>query len=365
MIARFFFPAIVSILLVGVSLRIPPTHPLMIINWGMMVLVGSLSYIGKPSYFKTIFLLLFGGYFVLHNSFTDDTVISSLMYFTGAFLMINLDNDKFITSRVFFAIVIYALINLIWNFEELVMAIRSMNIEKGFLGFTQNTNTNSTIGILFFISSWYLIRLSKNKIYLILLFFSIFYVLACFSRNSILYVLIVVSLIFLWQIVRKNYDLYAVAFTLLILVACSVYMTIGFINSDMDLFGKGASSSSRTFMILYAVENFDITYWGSGRSFVGSIISDEFEVGLHNGYLNTLYSYGMMYLLFYCTFLIFFYRNLNYAQSKAFLLGVHVYYFYEPTIFFESGLTSLVLLMTIMTGDRLLSQQKIKSYFTS
>ena len=72
MIARFFFPAIVSILLVGVSLRIPPTHPLMIINWGMMVLVGSLSYIGKPSYFKTVFLLLFGGYFVLHNSFTAE-----------------------------------------------------------------------------------------------------------------------------------------------------------------------------------------------------------------------------------------------------------------------------------------------------
>ncbi|MEG1861815.1 MAG: hypothetical protein RR206_09030 [Bacteroidaceae bacterium] len=124
-------------------------------------------------------------------------------------------------------------------------------------------------------------------------------------------------------------------------------------ESYIELFGKGATSSSRSDQIKYAISNYDITLFGYGRDLITHSTRDFFGAALHNTYLNTLYSFGVVYVTIYIFYFITFYKKLKLIETRSAILAVHVYYFFEPAIFFELGITSLLMYIVILVADRL------------
>jgi len=303
----------------------------------------------------SICYILFIIYFAFHLSYTTDRVISCLMYVSCYILSLNMNIVQIKTKQIFYFIIGAALFNIIFDMSGFIVALTKLDIQYAFLGVTRNTNTTSLYGALAFISCVYLYLLSaKGRIWIFLFLFFIFMV-ACMSRNTILFIVYSLLLfICLRNYNEKKYDKFAIVSTSCMLVLCYVFLIYIYQDSDINLFNKGAGSSSRTAMTIFSLENFNFSFFGLGREYISSVIHFNFSNALHNAYVFTFYSFGIFYVIFYICFITSYYKNLKYKISKSFTLGIHIYYFFEPIIFFEYVIPTYVLLFCIYAGDRLL-----------
>lgn len=327
----YFFTILV--LLVTTSLRqTAQSSSLAIVQWIYITLASLLLFICNPrkSKFQILFLTCFCIYFIFHLAFTNDRLITALMLVTSVLFLINIDNKKFISKNIFYLIISYSLLNIIIFFPNFYKALRSLNIDHAFLGFTLNTNTNSTIGCLFFISGIYINSLKSSLVSKAVIGLSILYLLACMSRNSMLFPVVFIILLLIAKITKKI-NFWGPLIILLFILSSFFFLTEKD-DSSLSFFGK-EGSSFRSSMIIYSIKNFEITWFGVGKDYLSGLIKYEFNYALHNGYLISIYSFGITYLMLYLAYIIYFYRKLRTNTSRCLILAIHSYYFFEPLIF--------------------------------
>lgn len=310
----------------------------------------------KLRYKGLFFFICICMYFLIHSFTTSDHYEMYVFYLLSILFLINMDNDKVFSYGLLSVSICFALLSVILNTKTFIEALFSINsYNADFLGLTKNTNTNSVIGLLSFISSVYFYKLKPTFLTKALCCFSLIYIIACQSRNSLLFVGLFAMMLLIDKRTQKFNSL-SILLVITSLVLGMFYILL-ITNFDIELFGKGNGSNARTTMILYSLSHFDITFFGLGRDYVSKIISDVSGYALHNGYLYTIYSFGISYVLLYAVFVCYFYKNLKNNLSRSFLLSIHVYYLFEPIIFFEVGISSTILFLIVLTGDRLLTNK--------
>jgi len=306
------------------------------ITYVMLFLITSINIIKNKAFFLKYyrwFILLFFLLLYLHFKMTEDDLLITFIPF---FIFLNLTSASVSKYNVkllsLFFFVFYVLL-ILFDYKEMLRCIFSSDYEDGWEIIFYNSNVAS-IFICSVFCATYLFMQNKllTKISFILIVVGL---LACKSRNALLFFVIVNSFLFFkpWLINKQKY----LPLLIMLFLLCALYYMIivepYLVNlSSVSLFGKSEGSTGRALQILFVIQNFDISLWGSGRSLINEAVTDEVSYVIHNLYINTLYAMGLLYFLFYLYFISKFYIYLKNYESRVFLLSFHVYFFFETGV---------------------------------
>ena len=215
--------------------------------------------------------------------------------------------------------------------KDFYQSIFSQDYAAGWKVLFNNANMASVFICSVFAAVW--LFLTSKKLRIITFVLVLIGLLACKSRNAILFFLLANIALYFRSYLgsRQRYlpllTLIFLSFSLYYMIEIEPYL---YNASNFSMFGKTEGSTGRALQILYVIEKFDINLWGYDGLINESTI-DALNYPVHNFYVSTLYSMGLVYLLFYFVFIFRFYLKLKSYESKVFLLCFHVYFFFEPS----------------------------------
>ena len=304
-----------------------------------------------------VLLAVFTVLIIGHTVFSQTTMIQALnIYFTFCLYLVLSKvafNEKIIYSAIFLTFVLLSFLDL-----PAVIAgiLNPSNQYSGFSGVFTSANSIGDWGCTALLCLLLIYEgVNKNRkmkifIGLIFLFIVIF---ASHMRSALL-------LLAVWWLTNrllkrqwKRGVIYVGFITMLTVLG--YYMVISEVFSvnasrtELELFGKDASSRGRSEQIYFALQKFDITPFGEGRGIVNASVADEVRYAVHNTFVGFLLEYGLLIFIFYFFFWFrLFKRGPNITAS--FILAYHVLLFFEPENFFSNQLLSFMAFsVTIIT----------------
>ncbi len=280
----------------------------------MLVLLGSCLY--------------YAGYFIA----TDARVENIALYLSSIVFFMTLKHVRVDGYKIAVALIISWLLSIVLHPIELIDSFGATRVVDYFSGFFENSNTFAAFSTVVLSATFLfvknqLIRRLVLGVFLVMLF-------AHHSRNTLLFIL--VFLVFHFLFLRGKGRLVPWLF-LLIVGGALLYLIViepNIATSGFTLFGKKADTAGRSAQVLSVVNHFDIRWFGNGLDTIGKYAYRVNHYALHNAWINTLYSMGLVYSILYGFFVKKIYQSIP-NDSKAFFLSSHIYFFFEPGLFFS------------------------------
>lgn len=291
-----------------------------------------------------VFLITMFFILLFHYYFTNDTIISSVMYMVVLLFIFQIQN-KTININILYVPIVILIIQPIFNFSDFIISLGAKSDIYAFKGFYQNSNTCSIFISITYLCVLFLIK--KRTIKHLLVLFVLLNLYACMSRNAILFIFMFHLFFYL---LKRKYNKLSLVITLLFLIFSGYYMLFFQSDSALKLFGK-EGTTGRSLQIIYIYEKYSLTCFGIGRDLLSHQISDIFRYPPHNMFFYTCYGMGVFYFFLYSCFIYFFYNRLNSNISKSALIALQIYYFYEPVIPFEISLSFLMPMIVLLIID--------------
>lgn len=310
------------------------------------------------------FIVIFIGILALHIVLSIEESIPTMLITLALFLLyLRLPYVKINYNVFWVSLIGFLLIQIIVFFPDFVVALLNPTRDSAFTGFFTSANGPAFLALCC-IPMYFRTREKMLKIFLA--FFILLYVYACNSRGVLLSLLV---LIINYYVLKKGYKQYwPIIIIATVMIVSLVYMIViepTLIDSDVSLMGKGSDSAGRSVQILLVTEQLPITWFGLGSDVVNNLVADETNYGVHNMWVNTLYSMGIIYTIFYLVYVIYVYNRISSLPVKSLFLAYQLSFFFEPGRAFELlfstfiGMSSILLVLSEeMSKDRIIKLKK-------
>ena len=225
-------------------------------------------------------------------------------------------------------LVIFYVTTVLFSIDDLIRSLLSSSLDASFQGIFENPNTMGAFSACAMIATFLFIK--NKKIKLALLFIFILCIVGCKSRNLLLFSILT---IFFYFLIRQYKPQVAILCFCIFVVGALYYLIIiepQSLSGGMEILGKEGGSAGRSSQILLTISTFPLTLFGVGYDVPSDFVINKTGYAIHNFYINTVYSMGLVFMLFYVIFIIRLYLNLRSYKAKAFLLASHIYFLFEP-----------------------------------
>ncbi len=301
------------------------TMILLFIGW-------NISLVGKFS--SSDIFIIFGSilYFSGYLLFTDASVNNMGLSLSSILFFLALQYARVDGRKIALGLMAFWLFSVVLHPGAFVNSFTATHVVDYFSGFFENSNTFAAYSAVTFFAAVIFVRNQRLRWFVTTVFFVMLF--AHHSRNALLFALL--SYVFYFLMKRGWYWLPPCLFSLIIGGALLFLVVIEPNQSVVNfmLFGKKANTAGRSSQVLSIINHFDIKWFGEGAETITkySIVANNYAV--HNVWINTLYSMGIIYFILYAIFIRKVYKNIS-PLAQSFLLGFHVYSFFEPGLFFS------------------------------
>ncbi len=286
--------------------------------------------------------------FLVHFFTTGDRATTLVVLILTVLLYETVKNASFSVKPLIILSGIFLIINYFWSFNDMLSSIQGEHSSRAdfYKGFFLNANTNAA----FYVFTFFLfILFCKNKkVNWVVTFFVLISIWATGSRGAML---CLVLFVLFYIIIKKGREILPFWLFIGILVAAFLYLFIFEVNSNLDLtfMGKEANSAGRSEQIVSTILHFPINLFGNGKDAVEDYSMRLFDFPVHNFYVSSLYSLGIIIFVCYFIFVLGIYKELQSKEAKAAWIALNAYFFFEPGIcyylvFLNSYPTILILL---------------------
>lgn len=286
--------------------------------------------------------------FLVHFFTTAARATTLVVFILTVLLYETTKNASFSVKPLIILSGIFLTVNYFWLFNDMLASILGEHSSRADLykGFFLNANTNAA----FYVFTFFLfILFGKNKkVNWVVTFFVLTSIWATGSRGALLCLILFAFFTFM---IRKGREKLTFWLFIGILVAAFLYLFVFEINStaDFTFMGKEANSAGRSEQIASTILHFPINLFGNGKDAVEDYSMRLFDFSVHNFYVSSLYSLGIIIFVCYFIFVLGIYKELLSKEAKAAWIALNVYFFFEPGIcyylvFLNSYPTILILL---------------------
>ena len=299
----------------------------------MLIFIGWNASRGVKLSTSDIFVVLasvfyYSGYLL----FTDARLQNIALYLSSIIFFVSLLKARVDGGWIAGGLIVFWLLSIILHPIELIGSFTATRVVDYFSGFFDNSNTFAAYSTVVFSATFIFIdnrwvRWFIAVVFLVMLF-------AHHSRNTLLFVLL--SFVFNYLFVKGKGRFVPWLFFAIIGVALLFLFIIEpkFATTDFVLFGKEANTAGRSEQVLSVVNHFNVTWFGVGADAITKYSIAINNYAVHNAWINTLYSMGILYFVLYGLFIRKIYMSIL-PLARSFLLGFHVYSFFEPGLFFS------------------------------
>lgn len=264
--------------------------------------------------------------------FTDARLENIALYLSSIIFFVTLQKARVDGRRIAVGLIVFWLLSIVLHPIELINSFTAIRVVDYFSGFFDNSNTFAAYSTVVFSSTFIFIDNRRVRWFIAVVFLAMLF--AHHSRNTLLFVLL--SCIFYFLFTKGKGRLVPWLFFAMIAGALLFLIVIepNLVALDLTVFGKKADTAGRSTQVLSVINHFDIRWLGNGLDTIGKYTYDTNSYALHNAWVNTLYSMGTIYFVLYIVFVRGVYRSIS-IIAKSFLLSSHVYFFFEPGLFFS------------------------------
>ncbi|WP_152567304.1 hypothetical protein [Porphyromonas sp. COT-290 OH860] len=298
----------------------------------LVFIVWSISR-GLKFSFTDLFVILgsifyYSGYLLL----TDARLENIALYLSSIFFFVTLQKVRVAGRKIAISLILFWLLSIVLHPVELINSFAATRVVDYFSGFFHNSNTFAAYSTVVLSATFIFIENRKLRWFVAIMFLVMLF--AHHSRNTLLFVLL--AYVFYFLLNRGKGKLVPWLFFILVGGAFLFLVVIepNLAALDFALFGKKADTAGRSAQVLSVVNHFNIRWFGNGLDTIGKYTHDVNSYALHNAWINTLYSMGIIYSTLYIIFIRSIYRNIP-IIAKSFLLSSHIYFFFEPGLFFS------------------------------
>ncbi|PDP65499.1 hypothetical protein CLI78_09495 [Porphyromonas gingivalis] len=286
-------------------------------------------------------------YFLGYLLFTDARLENIALYLSSIIFFVILQKARVDGRKIAVALIVFWLLSIILHPIELIDSFTATRVDDYFSGFFDNSNTFAAYSTVVFSSTFIFVENRRVRWFIAVVFFVMLF--AHHSRNTLLFVLL--SFIFYFLFTKGKGRLVPWLFFTIIAEALLFLIVIepNLVATDFVLFGKEANTAGRSEQVLSVVSHFDIKWFGVGADTITKHSIGINDYAVHNAWINTLYSMGIIYFVLYAVFIRKVYMNIP-PLARSFLLGFHVYSFFEPGLFFSIlMISSFPIIITLLT----------------
>lgn len=286
-------------------------------------------------------------YYSGHLLTTDARLENIALFLASIVFFLSLQGVKIDGYKISVGLVAFWLLTIVLHPVEFVNSFSATRVDQYFSGFFDNSNTFAAYSIVAFSATFLFIdnrrlRWLVSLVFLVTLF-------AHHSRNTLLFVFLSLVFYFLYL---KGKGKFVLWLFFAIIIGGVIFLLViepNLAATDFVLFGKEANTSGRSAQVLSVVNHFDITWFGVGADRITKHSIGVNNYAVHNAWVNTLYSMGIIYFVLYAVFIREIYMNIP-PLARSFLLGFHVYSFFEPGLFFSIlMISSFPIIITLLT----------------
>lgn len=265
----------------------------------------------------------------LHFMVTSDKITTMILCLITLFLYEAISNEQYSEKVVLYIFLIAFLAGFVLTFPGFLTSLLIVHTDRSdyYQSFFHNSNTYSAFCLMTLMCVIMFMKPSKVKLILtILLIFNIY---ASGSRNGLLFLITSVCFYFFH---RSKYAKYSYALFILFLLMATYYLFFIEMSSSIDftVMGKSANSAGRALQIIYVINEFPLKLLGCGKDIIDMSINKMGNYSIHNFYINSLYSFGILPLLGYLYYIFRIWKTLPHIVAKSFLLAFNIYFFFEP-----------------------------------
>lgn len=313
----------------------------------LVFIVWSISR-GLKFSFTDLFVILgsifyYSGYLLL----TDARLENIALYLSSIFFFVTLQKVRVAGRKIAISLILFWLLSIVLHPVELINSFAATRVDQYFSGFFDNSNTFAAYSIVAFSATFLFIGNKKLRWLVSLVFLVILF--AHHSRNTLLFVFLSLVFYFLYL---KGKGKFVLWLFFAIIIGGVIFLLViepNLAATDFVLFGKEANTSGRSAQVLSVVNHFDITWFGEGADRITKHSIGVNNYAVHNAWVNTLYSMGIIYFVLYAVFIRKVYVNIP-PLARSFLLGFHIYSFFEPGLFFSIlMISSFPIIITLLT----------------
>lgn len=323
------------------------TSPVGLMLWGTLlsVLIVSLPQFNFKGY--GIFLSAVFIYGIVHIAVADTSPLTMGLVFANILLYICLIQIQIQYIYIVRLLIAFFIINLLFNLGQLYDSISATRVNDYFYGFLHNANTNGLYAAEVLAATLLFVKNKKIRYFVIILFF--IYLIGCHSRNLLLFCLISYAF---YRMQISRFSKWSIPLFLIFILGSLYYLIAiepSMAVSGFEIFGKKASSAGRSSQIIGIISHFDLTLFGVGFDLPNNYSIRNSHYAVHNMYVNSLYSMGIVYFILYIYFIYSkLYKKLQSPLAKAFLLSFSIYFMFEPGTFFYVGMFSIPIIILLL-----------------
>lgn len=265
----------------------------------------------------------------LHFVFTSDKVTTMILCLITLFLYEAVANQRYSVRAVLYIFLISFAIGFVLTFPSFLSSLFVVHTDRSdyYQSFFHNSNTYSAFCLMTLMCTIMFMKPSKVKLILtILLVLNIY---ASGSRNGLLFLITSVCFYFFH---KSKFAKYSYVLFILFLLMATYYLFFIEMSSSIDftVMGKSANSAGRALQIIYVIDEFPLKLLGCGKDIIDASINRIGDYSIHNFYINSLYSFGVMPLLGYLYYIYRIWKTLPSIVAKSFLMAFNIYFFFEP-----------------------------------
>lgn len=291
-----------------------------------VLLVNTLlsSQLRVTGYMGIIVVALLGHLFA-----TTDKITSVILMVSIMFLYEMMKQYDFSYKIVIYPFLLLVVIGFVFTLPQMLNSLLVAHANRSDLyeGIFINANSNAAFYLMAIMSA--VLFLETPYLRNIFVVICIICVYSCGSRNGIL--CLFTSLLF-YELLKSKYHRYTIGVFFLILLAAVFYLVFVEVTHSIDFkfMGKDGNSAGRSEQIIYIINHFSVNLFGYGKDVINGATVKLQGFVVHNFYVCSLYSSGIIIMAAYLYFIYNLFHKLCSLAAKAFLLSFNIYFFFEP-----------------------------------
>lgn len=300
--------------------------------------------------FRWGYVILMSVVMLFHYFLTPDRITTTILFWVTIFLFEAVDKGCYSYKIILYPLLMAFLFGFVFTIPDFLTSIAHTSRSNLYQGFFQNANSFAAFCLMTLMCVILFMRRSKIRLAIIILL--ILNIYSSGSRNAMLFLLISLGFYYFH---KTRYAKFAYILYVLLLLLSTFYLLFLEMTYviDFTVMGKAADSAGRSAQIAYIIGSFPIKLFGCGKDVIDAAINSVENFSIHNFYINSLYSLGVIPLLGYFYYIYYLWKNLPNIMAKAFLLAFNIYFFFEPgTCYYLLFLNVMPIIIILLTKQQ-------------
>lgn len=297
---------------------------------------------------------------VLHFFLTPDKVTAVFLMVSNLLLFEIMKQYEFSYKIVIYPFLCIALFAFILTLPQLLHVIFESHVSRSTLyeGIFYNSNSASSYYIVVVLCT--LLFVKTPYLRLLFLAISLLIIVASGCRSGLL-TLFTASLFYI--LLKSKFHKFTIYVFFFLLFAFTYYLVFieGTSAISFDYMGKGGDSAGRSAQIIYIINKYSVNLFGYGKNIINADSVKNQGFAVHNFWICSLYSSGLIILLGYTYFMCKLFYSVKSHVAKAFLLSLNLAFFFEPGVCYYISFSNIfpIVVVLLQEGQEQVFQKQI------